>query len=284
MKGLTNDFQNKSKLSERQNIYGYINYIKDEIENSNELITKPAIQLAPFAVTYDVKVKLPQENFVSEMRDTDSADFKHMQKKYCDAMTKVFDGIRVKCMVYQLSNGSVEVVSSLHFLWNKLKDLVDDTASEKIYAYIQTTIESSNVDFLHDSLVSTEEMPETAKYIVELQLKGMSWENDLSYSNSSTYKNKQRDYCEAMKQTFSDTMTGCEVYNFGKGDYSIFIDGYLYFNTPKMKEKAKAKGESVDWGNLRSIVHNELKKAANKTTFFNDMDVENIRVELQQAY
>ena len=56
-------------------------------------------------------------------------------------------------------------MSSLDFIWNKLEDLVNDTASEKIYAYIQTTIESSNVDFLNDSLVSTEEMPETGVYI-----------------------------------------------------------------------------------------------------------------------
>ena len=53
------------------------------------------------------------------------------------------------------------MVSSLDFLWKKLKDVVEDTASEKIYAYIQTTIESSNVDFLHDSSVSTEETPDT---------------------------------------------------------------------------------------------------------------------------
>ena len=57
------------------------------------------------------------------------------------------------------------MVSSLDFIWNKLEDLVNDTASEKIYAYIQTTIESSNVDFLNDSLVSTEETPETGVYI-----------------------------------------------------------------------------------------------------------------------
>ncbi|KAK2187278.1 hypothetical protein NP493_171g00023 [Ridgeia piscesae] len=275
MKDLMNDMTKKSKLYERPNIYDYINHIRDEIDK----ITNPVIQLAPFAVTYDVKVKLPQENFVAEMSDTDSADFKHIQKKYCDAMTKVFDGILVKCVVYQLSNGSVEVVSSLDFLWTKLKDLVNDTASEKIYAYIQTTIESSNVDFLNDSLVSTEEMPETVKYYVKVELKGMSWKNDLDYTDSPTYKNTERDYCEAMKETFSDTMNGCEVNDFEPDRYT-FIRGELSFNTAKIKEKAKAKGESVDWDNIGHIVQNELKKAANKTTFFkdNDLDVENIDV------
>ncbi|KAK2188295.1 hypothetical protein NP493_137g04004 [Ridgeia piscesae] len=280
MNDLTNDMKTQSKLSERPNIYDYINHIKDEIENSVTTIAKPAIQLAPFAVTYDVKVKLPQENFVSEMRDTDSADFKHMQKKYCDAMTKVFDGILVKCVVYQLSIESVEVVSSLDLFWKKLKDMVEDTASEKIYAYIQTTIESSNVDFLHDSLVSTEETPDTVKYKVDLHLKGMSWENDLYYQYTSTYKNRERDYCEAMKETFSDTMDVCEVVNWP--DSYVFVEGELYFNTAKTKQKAKANGESVDRDNLGRIVQNDLKKAANKTAFFkdNDLEVETILVEL----
>ena len=40
-----------------------------------------------FSVTYDVKVKLPQEHFVAEMRDPYSASFKHVQKKYCDAVS-----------------------------------------------------------------------------------------------------------------------------------------------------------------------------------------------------
>ncbi|KAK2156246.1 hypothetical protein NP493_1989g00012 [Ridgeia piscesae] len=224
------------------------------------------------------------------MRDTDSADFKYMQKKYCDAMTKAFDGILVKCMVYQLSYGSVEVVSSLDFLWKKLKDVVEDTASEKIYAYIQTTIESSNVDFLHDSSVSTEETPDTVKYNVNLHLKRMSWENDLYYPHSSTYENRARDYCEAMKETFSDTMNGCEVLHFWPHFYSspdpfLLTEGELSFNTANMKEKAKANGQSVDRGNLGRIVQNELKKAANKTAFFkdNDLDVENISVELEKT-
>ena len=52
-----------------------------------------------------------------------------------------------------------------------------------------------------------------------------------------------------------------------------------------MKEKAKANGQSVDRGNLGRIVQNELKKAANKTAFFkdNDLDVENISVELEKT-
>ena len=49
MNDLTNDMKTQSKLSERPNIYDYINHIKDEIENSVTTIAKPAIQLAPFA-------------------------------------------------------------------------------------------------------------------------------------------------------------------------------------------------------------------------------------------
>ena len=48
----------------------------------------------------------------------------------------------------------------------KLKELVEDTASEKIYAYMQTTIDSSEVDLLNDALVSIQEQPETGVYIV----------------------------------------------------------------------------------------------------------------------
>ena len=48
MNGLTNDMKNKSKLSERPNIYDYNNYIQDEIENIKSITLIAEIHVAPF--------------------------------------------------------------------------------------------------------------------------------------------------------------------------------------------------------------------------------------------
>ena len=72
------------------------------------------------------------------------------------------------------SNEIVVAESSLDFLWKTLLDLVEDIESKKIYgykskkiyAYIETTIERSDVDFLNDAIVSIKETPEIGEYII----------------------------------------------------------------------------------------------------------------------
>ena len=48
----------------------------------------------------------------------------------------------------------------------------------------------------------------SVKYSVTLQLKGMSWKDDLYDHDSSTYKNTEADYCEAVSRTLTRCKNG----------------------------------------------------------------------------
>ena len=65
-------------------------------------------------MTYDVKVKLPQENFVAEMRDTGSAEF-IMHKKYCDAVSVYLLFSLYNVLAFIPKKTSIELSVIMHF-------------------------------------------------------------------------------------------------------------------------------------------------------------------------
>ncbi|KAI0209449.1 hypothetical protein LSAT2_005850 [Lamellibrachia satsuma] len=232
-----------------------------------------------YPIVYEVNVHLQQQNWTEGMNDTDNQEYKDMNKKYCDAMTNVFGGVLLKCVVDNLKKGSVHVYSSLTFDWNNLTDLVKKTEKKNIYAYIKSEIEKSDDDFLKDAIATVQVIPDTAEYVLKLHLAGMNFTDDLKNATSTLYKNTATDYCKAMKEAFSDTMKGCDVTGYEEG--SVIVNSKLSFDTAKLKEKAKADGGSADLANLGSILKNELKKAANTTDFFkaNGLDADKIDIK-----